>query len=347
MRIMIVYPGHSHSTVDVGIGYENALRQLGHDVYAYNYHLSLTFYDEALGHMEKINPNFHREAGDFLMLASERIAVEAIDFVPDVAIVVCGMALHRRGFEMLSKLRIPYIMLFTESPYQDETQMIMTRKTLSAGALVNDKSSVNTFNLKLGIPDYPVEYIPHSFDPTRHKYDKTAVKDTDVFFFGTMWPERKALFDGLVSNGYCFDIDGINPALTREDKLKFKTSDDMVAGYNRSKISINHHRTIVGVHEDKQQHIYTGASLGPRAYEIAACRAFQLSDDSRPELRQVFGDSVATYNSRKQLQDRIDYYLKHDDEREDMAREAYERVQSCSFYWRAKTILLPFIKEVI
>jgi len=97
---------------------------------------------------------------------------------------------------------------------------------------------------------------------------------------------------------------------------------------------------------DGQEVHLAGWSLGPRAYEIAACGAFQLSDE-RPELREIFGDAVATYVDGADLRRKVDYYLTHEGEREEMALEALDLVQSCSFEDRAEQILLPTIKEVL
>jgi len=87
-------------------------------------------------------------------------------------------------------------------------------------------------------------------------------------------------------------------------------------------------------------------SLGPRAYEIAACGAFQLCDDKRTELWSVFGDSVATYSDADDLRDQVTYYLKHDRERQEMAQEARARVEGCTFQDRAREIVIPALKTI-
>jgi spore maturation protein CgeB len=111
---------------------------------------------------------------------------------------------------------------------------------------------------------------------------------------------------------------------------------------------LNHHRTFVGV-DGVEIHIAPGTawSIGPRAFEIAACGAFQLCDDTRPELAEVFGDTVATYSSAEDLRNQIGYYLAHDDEREEMAWRSYCRVQGCTFEARAREIVIPVLEEAI
>ena len=100
--------------------------------------------------------------------------------------------------------------------------------------------------------------------------------------------------------------------------------------------------------ETKRGGFIDGAySLGPRAYEIAACGAFQLCDDQRPELHDIFNGSIPTYKDAADLQDKIGYYLAHDAEREALRAESLKRVQACSFVERARDIVIPRIKQVI
>ena len=349
MRILVVYPGHSYSTIDVAHGYEKALRKLGHEVRAYNYHKTLDFYIGALAHWEERNPDFERTDGDFLILASEHLAIAAVDFVPDVVLVICGIALHRRGYELMHRLALPTIIIFTESPYNDAVQTVIAQRAPGiAGVLVNDKTSLSMgrWLYDCGVE---VEYLPHSFDPERHKPRPELSKETDVFFFGTLFSERQILFSALqeAANGHNLAIDGIDP--TENYAMKpFPAMDngDVARNYAQTKIALNQHRTTIDVHNDDTGHIRTAYSIGPRAYEIAACGAFQLSDDTRPELRVVFGDSVATYQGNQDLIDKVEYFLKHDDERNEMALQALERVQPCTFEARARDILIPFIEEV-
>ena len=67
MRILLIYPGHSHSTIDIAIGYERAFRELGHVVEAFDYHHHIAFYTTAISYWNeqfnngtgRIGWNFH------------------------------------------------------------------------------------------------------------------------------------------------------------------------------------------------------------------------------------------------------------------------------------------------
>lgn len=346
MRVLIAYPGHKFSTWDVAVGYESALRELGHVVQSFDYHTRLAFYANALTYFKAENEDFERRGGDYSVLASEAIAIEAIDFVPDVVLIITGTALHRRGYELLHRLHIPVAVLLTESPYADEAHAPILEKGHVAVAFTNEKNSVATLTKATGVP---VHYLPHSFDPQRHKREKVhRVYDSDVFFFGTLWEERKRLFEGLKGKrGY--RIDGINPTVENAANVTPIPNAEMAKWYNGTKIAVNHHRTFCGVDSGgNERHIKMPAfSLNPRAFEIAACGTFQLCDDSRGELTEIFGDTVATYNTPQDLVWQLDYYLSKDKDRRDMAGEAHLIVQECTFANRAKNIIELALMEII
>src|SRR3989337_4303230 len=118
MRILIAAPGHSVSAVDVYTGYMNALKAMGHEVSGFDYHLRLAFYDVAIEAWLKRNENFKAGPAEKFLLASEALAIEAIDFVPDVVLGICGLALHRRGPVLFQSMLIPAVLLVAARPHR-------------------------------------------------------------------------------------------------------------------------------------------------------------------------------------------------------------------------------------
>lgn len=358
MRIMIAYPGHVCSTIDVASGYSRALSRLGHTVWRFDYHTRLSFYQTALKAFEDVNSGFVRRDGDYLVLASESIVPEVIDFIPDVVVMVNGLSLHYRAFELLYKLKVPVVMLYTESPYADELQARAAKNCGAVGVLVNDLYSVDYMRKESG---KPTEYLPHSYDLEVHrKFDFVSEAErkryeSDLFFFGTLWPERAELLNRLkgIQNGWRFNIGGVE--LWREPGTPlpdFIQNAEMARYYNGTRIAFNHHRTICGQDPeglDKHLYIESGSaySTGPRTFEIAACGAFQLCDDTREEVYEVFGDSIPVYENGDDLLEKVKYYLDNPAERLALAGEAYTMVHSCSFDDRAREILIPFLQEVV
>lgn len=359
MKILLIYPGHQTSTIDVATGYEQALMRLGHQVKAYDYHNALTFYRMAFASWVKANPGAKMHKNADFVLASEHVAIEALDFAPDVVLIVTGTALHRRAFELLHCLSLPLALLLTESPYSDEVQSVIMTKGHISVAFANDQSSVIPLTEASGVKTV---YLPHSYNPDVHRI-RGAIRgyETDVFFHGTMFPERVEMLEPLLDLPYDVHVGGPDPSFTIEGLTDEEVEDaldehgehyidnhEMSYYYNGTNIAVNNHRTFIGV-LDGERHISNGAaySIGPRTYEIAACGAFQLCDDTRPELQEVFGDSVAVYSDRDDLIQKICYFLNHEDERQEMAQNAFERVRDCTFERRAEQILIPTLMEVI
>jgi spore maturation protein CgeB len=340
VKILLIYPGATWSPYDVAVGYESALRALGHKVISFDYHTQYKFYKQYLGYLsEKHELSFPIDAA--AVLASERVAISIIDMRPDVIVNVMGVALHRRAYEHAAILGVPMAVILTESPYMDEFHVEMIGKGHVKLVFANDKTSVGPLAEATGVR---TEYLPHSYDPARH-YPHAVGKEfqSDVFFFGTLWPARQELFKALDLSAYDARVSGTDFSKVRNDDPQIISNDDMALWYSGAKIALNHHR----VERYKSGTVAEAYSLGPRAFEIAACGAFQLCDDARPELREVFGDSVATYHDAADLQGKIDYYMAHDEERRDMAAEALQRVAPCSFLNRAREIVMPAIEEIL
>lgn len=346
MRILLIYPGHAFSTRDVASGYERALTAVGHAVQAYAYHDSLSFYSAAIEHWRKLGNGRDWPDSAAHVLASERAVIEVMDFIPDVVLAVHGMALHPRAYDLIRQLGVPVFLMATESPYLDAAQARLANRAHVAGILTNDAYSVDALHTAGGLP---VAYLPHSYDPAVHyPREVTPGYAHDVFFYGTLWPERRAMFAALQAYGGCrVDIGGLNHDAA--ESFEFVPNDELARHYCGSKIAVNHHRTIIGGNDDGYQYIQPGAawSLGPRAYEIAACGAFQLCDDARGELTAVFGDSVPAYSDGEDLTDKVRYWLAHDDERQAAAAAALTAVQGCTFTNRAADIVTPFIEKYI
>lgn len=348
---MLTYPGPAYSTFDVAAGYDDALRALGHEVHSYNHHGWLKFYDVVLRQWQLYDPEAGLPMTAPRVLAAEHVVIQAVDVVPDVILIVTAMGMHRRAFDLLGRLGIPMAVLLTESPYEDIVQTLVLQKGNVSLAFTNERTSAERLEKDSGIKTL---YLPHAYDDARHF--PRVVNDnyrTDVFFWGTLWPKRAALLELVRELPYNVKAGGIWPYANNRDEAEESVSNiinnnEMPLWYSGTRVALNHHREFCTVAEDVEQYLDRGEaeSLGPRAYEIAACGAFQLCDDTRAELRDVFGDSVATYADAEDLRDKAAYFLAHDAEREEMAREARERVQGCTFRRRAEEIVMPALETI-
>ena len=67
-------------------------------------------------------------------------------------------------------------------------------------------------------------------------------------------------------------------------------------------------------------------SFQPRVFEIAASKGFQIIDYS-DELKDIFGDEYVSFQSYKELKQKINYYLKHPEERAKIVDLMYLKVR--------------------
>jgi spore maturation protein CgeB len=351
MRILITSPAPMYSTFDVFAGYAKALRALGHDVTTFDYHKVARFYNICLSAWNQQDDKVEMPTTASRVLAAEQVVVSAVSAVPDVVLIVTALSLHRRAFHLLDKLCLPTALLLTESPYEDDLQAKVMSKGSIDLAFTNERTSAQRLAAETGVETV---YLPHAYDQDRHyPRDVGAGYKTDVFFHGTLWPKRRELMSSLKDLPCRVKVGGIWPCTDGEYNEEHGPdeiidNEDMARWYSGTRVALNHHRQFCTTNDDGEQYLANGdaESLGPRAYEIAACGAFQLCDDTRAELGDVFGDTVATYSDADDLRAQVEYYLANDTERRDMAQAARQRVTGCTFEARAESVLVPALKTI-
>jgi hypothetical protein len=294
-------------------------------------------------------------------MAGEGLPATVLDFEPDVIVVICGLVLPPQVLPLIRKLRVPIVSILTESPYSDENQGNLVVRW-SALSFANDRSSLPRLS-QFGTTCY----LPHSYDPLVH-FPRTVSPDYlhDVFFFGTLYPERKMLFDAVdwgdldvsLSGTHILDDGDVVVVKSRGHGFSeersgnptalstWQTNEELAKHYCGSLVNVQMHRTTADYLRGTQ--IGGDAySLGPRAFEIPACGALMVSDASRPELSEVFGESVPAFHDAEDLQ-RIVRALVSDPAAADILRTAqHERVQGCTFRNRLDDIVWPEVTKCL
>lgn len=145
-------------------------------------------------------------------------------------------------------------------------------------------------------------------------------KKYDVTFIGSAYEPRIEWIRYLKDNGVKVKIFG--EGWNKYDKLKgiyggFLSSDDFIKVINQSKINLSF--TWSSRNDGKLQ-------FKARNFEFAGCNSFQLTNyDERLFRYYKHNEEIVTFNSKKNLIKKINYYLKNDKEREEIAKRAYER----------------------
>lgn len=287
MKILFVSTALDISISDSARGYYGALKRQGHEVYYFNTAVRVVF--NAMGLKAGPDPKL---ADDFSLtsrLASEGMVVEALRQRSDLVIVASGLGLHPDGLELLNRAGFPIALVMTESPYDDEKQDVYSQH--AGHVFTNDRYSAKEFSW---------HYLGSAYDPEfHHPYPFQPANACDVLFVGTGWEERQKLLEGVDWSGINLKILGIWPNVEEGTPLfpfyepNAVTNDETAQLYCCAKVCINHHRA--SMHAQ---------SLNPRAYELGGCGAYQVSD-WRPELEEVYGNTVPVYGDSAELEELI------------------------------------------
>lgn len=350
MRILTVSPGPKFSTYDTFMYYHRAFESIGHETFAFKYHDHFAYHATALSYMEGKSGDEEELQIRAIGLASESLISRIARVRPDLVFIISGIALPVQVWDWLdsfkSSLSKPFetMVLFTESPYIEETQAPLIGRVDIAGTM--DRSSLDMFK---GINDRSV-YVQHAYCNAVHYIQPVSIRHAaDVFMVGTGFPERIRLLSKVDWSNVDFRIFGGNWGDIQESKaieefynLDFlDNSTDVAKYYSNSRISLNIFRTAKWpgenvLHIDPDE----AYSISPRCYEIMGCGGFLLTD-IRPELDELFdvGKDLVVFDGAEDLGDKVHYYLRHDNERNRIAMSGYRAVREHTYEDRARKII--------
>lgn len=338
MRVVVIDSGVDFSTSDVVTGIVSGLRANGCEVLVYPLSHALDVYltlqKLAQDHAPPTAALFEPYSA-----ASHAVVGYCLYHEPDAVIAVTGDRLHFASVLTLRKAGFLTALLCTESPYMTEAREQHDAAVYDV-VFTNEQTAVPLFRRN---PPARVHYLPHAYNAAVHTPGPPSpLHDADVFFVGSAFPERRSLFDGVDWTGIDLQLFGTlwdGDSDTATILARQLDNSEAVQWYRTARINLNHHRTTADYHAQTQ--IAQAYSLGPRAYEIAACGGFQLMDDSRAEAREVFGDARATYRAgdSADLERQIRFWLDRPDLRAIVAAAQHEAIQPHSWQARAADVL--------
>ena len=320
MRITLAWAAASFSVRDVTTGLRSALLRAGHQIRDYRLDNRLELISRAFP------PEVQKEKDyEIARMATENILAEATYHQADLVLIISGLWFHEIGLWLLQHYRIPTAIVLTESPYEDEAQRTWLSRYPEVMVFTHERVSAATHGW---------HYLPHAYDPEVHRpVEPDPDEACDVLMVGTGFPERQALLEQVNWDGISLRLRGLWPTLTDASPLfpfylaGCVRNADVPKLYAAAKVNLNPYRNGVAAE-----------SLNPRAYELAACGAFQVSDE-RAESRELFGNSVPTYRDAAELERMIRYYLKDEPARKARADEARRRVQGQTFDQRVQDLI--------
>jgi spore maturation protein CgeB len=200
----------------------------------------------------------------------------------------------------------------------------------------------------VGVTGY--RYAPTGCDPVAHRPLELSTAErihygSDISFAGAAYPNRAAAFEALVDHdfklwGLFWESSPLLRPLIQKGGRSF-TTEEMLKVFSASSISLNlHSHTGVDCIDPRADF------FNPRLFELAACEAFQLTDE-RPGLGELFeiGREIVTFKDPADLRNKIAYYLAHPEQRRAIARHGRERALRDHTYDRRLTDMLAFIHE--
>jgi spore maturation protein CgeB len=306
MKVLVVGPGASWSTADVEAGLLHGLKAHGVDVIRYALDGRIAgaqrWLYAAWRTKRKTDPDVEKPTtADVFYQAGMGALERALRHQVDAVIVVSGMYLHPDVVVLMRRAGLLVTTLMTESPYDIEKELRLAQ--MCHGVWTNERTVVERF--RSVCPN--VAYLPHAWHPERHRPGPQPGDEDmaahDVVFVGSAFRERIEWFRAIDWTGIDLGLYGQWDALGSRDRLRQYVRGSCVnnaqtaALYRRAKIGLNLYRSSKGFGRHAPR-IATGAaeSLSPRAYELAACGAFHVSD-ARAEVAEVFGDLVPTFRS--------------------------------------------------
>lgn len=341
--MLLVGAGASVSVKDVENGYFAAFKEMGVDVklYLLDRHLATAKRWLNLKWRDRGKPYDQRPTWpDAIYRAGVEALEMALRFEVDWVLAISGMFLHPDVLEMMRRAGLRTAVLFTESPYDDIKQGPIAR--LADMCWTNERTSVNylrQFNSRVG-------YLRAAYDPVRHtpvaKVD-TSVPAHDVVFVGTGFQERIDILSAVDWSGIDLGLYGTWTLLAPKHKLRqylkggLLDNEKTVALYRQATIGLNLHRTSID-YAKVGARITDAESMNPRAYELAACGVFQVSDGRR-EVHETFGSSVPTFSAAGELEEKIRRFLDAPGARSGLATAARRCIEPHTFAARAAQVL--------
>lgn len=258
---------------------------------------------------------------------------------PDVLMILKGETIEADTlWEIRKKTETLIINVFPDNPlYMGNFEAIEPCNYF----FVKDSYILNTLR-KAGIKN--VFFLPQCTDPDVHRPmllndDDKALYSCNLSLIGSMYPYRLKLIEQLVEFKPFIWGRGWSKTTNQEIIKLYKGKD--IRGTQKakaicgSKISLNPHHPLNDIY-----------GVNRRTYDIAACKGFQLAD-YRNDMEKVFkiNQEIICFETLDELKKKIEYYLKHSDERNEIAEAAYKRVINEHTYEHRARDILDLIKN--
>lgn len=272
-------------------------------------------------------------------------------FKPDVVLILLGSSIWQSTLATL-KQRGYFLALHCGLPA--ETMQERDRRNLPYFDLIFQPANLAD-GLRAAGAVGRIEYVPLGVDPEIHRPLNLSDNDrqqygSDVCFIGGVSKRfhsaRRAMLEYLVEQcpelevklwgGYRWHV--ADSPLLRVWRGQI-WGEEQVKALNATKIGLNFHV------DHQPGELDRGLNL--RAFELAACRVFQLLQRV-PGVEEFFEEDkeIVCFDTKEEMVDKVRYYLKHEEARQRIAQAAYERVLRSHTWQHRVQHMLSVIREM-
>ena len=204
-------------------------------------------------------------------------------------------------------LKIPIIAIWGDL---ENAKQVQISKALNPYATLHLATAALSAVKKMGYPDkYVYMWVPK--DPKIFN-NPNKNRDIDLSYVGTPKAGRLKMVNYLIENGIPVEHGG-------GERQEHLTTEQYADKFQRSKITLSFSRA-------SDSHV-----INARPFEAMLCGAMVLEEESieAPRLYTPFVDYIP-YFGKKDLVEKAKYYLKHNDERELIARNGF--IKTSTYY---------------
>jgi spore maturation protein CgeB len=265
--------------------------------------------------------------GELIVTSPEADPVAAADRSrPDLAIHLDGMLLDVNTIDRIRERGIRTALWLTDDPYYTDATINIVGHYDYIFSI--ERGGVS-FYKELGCPE--VHYLPLGCDPSVFRPCRVAFQDRkEICFAGSGFWNRIELIDSLsrflkhknlvIAGKWWSRLPHYKRLKSKIRRGEWLSPEATASFYNSSKIALNIHRRYDDSTINNNTRRIPAVSPNPRTFEISGCGVLQLTD-VREDLPNFYipGEEIVTYSSPEELKYKIDYYLRHEEERQQIA----------------------------
>jgi spore maturation protein CgeB len=272
-----------------------------------------------LGYTREILREYLAKAVPFIERRAQRYLVRSAEaFQPDLVLIAHG-TLDPVVVRQLRRATTAKLAAWYPDSLANLARQYLLVSDLDAW-FFKDPYMVDMFRAKLGLNAF---YLPEACNPRWHRRVELSEADRrrygcDLSSACSMYYYRARMLEMFVD--YDLKVWGSGFPFWLKSPLRARYTNRYVAELEKSK-ALNAAKIVLNT-----MHYSEIDGVNCRLFEAAGCGAFQIAD-GKPALLQLFEPEreIVTFRSRKELREKVDYYLAHPGERRAIADRAYTR----------------------